>query len=50
MGIWSGYFFGEEDEINVKKLQAIIGIESYDEAKKVYVELKTKYSVKVDRD
>lgn len=50
MGLLGGFFFGEEDEINVKKLQAIIGIESYDEAKKVYVELKTKYSVKVDRD
>lgn len=41
MGWFSGYLFGELDEIKVKQLQVIFDIEDYEKAKELYIKTKT---------
>ena len=41
MGMWGGFFFGELDEIKVKQLQVIFGIENYETAKELYCKIKS---------
>ena len=41
MGMWGAFFFGELDEIKVKQLQVIFGIEDYEQAKELYCKVRT---------
>lgn len=42
MGMWGGFFFGEEDEIKLKQLKALFDIKDDETAKTLYIEIKTK--------
>ena len=41
MGWISGYFFGNEEEVKIKQLQVIFGIEDYEEARKLFYKVET---------
>ena len=43
-----GYFFGETDEIKVKELQKIFGVEDYEKAKEIYCKIKNDLANKED--
>lgn len=48
MGWFGAFFWGEEDEIKVKEFKKIFEIESDEEAKELYKEIKTRLANKKD--